>query len=195
MYVSDIEARAAAVRVEEQLASLESVNEPGARVVRAAALDAIGSLLELYGAGLARILTIIVDRTDPAIASALNKEFARDEVVGHLLLVHGLHPDPVDERVGRAIARLGDERGNKKGQVEVVAVTETVATLRVIDAGEGCHSTAPELQRLAEEAVLAAAPELSRVDVEIISAEDPVVLVPLQHHHSDNMSFSAEARA
>jgi Fe-S cluster biogenesis protein NfuA len=179
--------------VEDQLASLESVSDPGARVVRLAALDAVASLVELYGAGLNRILGIVARASDPAVAAALNAEFARDEVVSQLLLIHDLHPDPVGVRVQRALDEVHESHRKKNGHVELVGMEFGEAKLRIVDAGQGCHSTGAELKRLAEEAILAAAPELARVDTIIATDAPPPTLIPLVHRHGGSASELVEA--
>ena len=194
MHVSDIEARAIATRVEDQLASLESVSDPSARVVSAAALDAVASLVELYGAGLDRIIGIVSRASDPAIVATLNAEFARDEVVGQLLLIHDLHPDPVSVRVERALQAVQEEHRKQSGRVELVAMADDKVQLRIVDAGQGCHSTAPELTRLAEEAVRAAAPEVGTVDTTVLSESPPEALIPLTHRRASPVSSAIEAR-
>ncbi|MGI8510960.1 MAG: NifU family protein [Gemmatimonadaceae bacterium] len=185
--MNDVEARALATRVEDQLAALDSALDPSARVVHSAAMDAVGSRVQLYGEGLARMLAIVARLSEPAVANTLAAEFTRDELVGHLLLVHDLHPEPVAVRVQRALDEMHEEHKKQDGRVELVELTATGARLRVVDAGSGCHSTGPELQRAAEAALRDAAPELMRIDTEIASVEAPAVLVPLVHRRMDTM--------
>jgi hypothetical protein len=59
---------------------LEEVDERGEELVQA--------LLDMYGEGLRRILA----RTDPAV-------LVEDELLSELLLLHDLHPVPLDARV------------------------------------------------------------------------------------------------
>ena len=75
--------------VEALLDRLEALADPAAREAATATVQA---LLALYGEGLGRI----VERVGPAQARAL----AEDELVAHLLLLHGLHP--VTRRAARA---------------------------------------------------------------------------------------------
>jgi hypothetical protein len=77
--------------VELQLAQLESLADPAAKE---AAFQAVQALMDLYGAGLARILDLA-----PDIAPKLTE----DELVAHLLLLHGLHPVDVRTRVESAL--------------------------------------------------------------------------------------------
>jgi hypothetical protein len=74
-------------RVSRVEAALEAVEAMPAQQ-RDRALDAIHELLELYGAGFARVLARL-EQPDSTVRPAA---LAEDELVGHLLMVHGLHP-------------------------------------------------------------------------------------------------------
>ena len=80
-----------------------------------------------------------------------------DELVGHLLLVHDLHPDPVEQRVRRA---LEDVRG-----ATVLEVREPQA--RVAVSAQGCGGPSEEqLTQTVRDAVAWAAPEIEKVEIE-----------------------------
>ena len=78
------EARERVARVEALLDDLEALADPAARET---ALELVQALLELYGEGLARIVAPSQSATTAAGAA-----LAGDELVSHLLLLHGLHP-------------------------------------------------------------------------------------------------------
>jgi hypothetical protein len=71
-------------RVEELLAQLETYRDAPAGAV---AIQALRALVDLYGDALARVLALVAD-------AGLVPALAEDELLGHLLLVHDLHPDP-----------------------------------------------------------------------------------------------------
>ena len=73
------------------------------------AMEAVQALVEMYGEGLARI----VERVDPTV-------FLDDELVAHLLVLHDLHPIPLEERV----------RGVLPDGVELVSIENGVVRLR-----------------------------------------------------------------
>lgn len=140
------EAREHVARTEELLSALDGLTDSAARE---SALDALHALAGMYGEALARVM----DLTDEATASAV----AADELVGHLLLVHELHPESAGQRVRRA---LEDMRG-----VTVLAADETEVRVRL--APQGCGSPpAEELERTVRDAVACAAPEVGRVETE-----------------------------
>src|SRR3954467_3663183 len=85
-------------RVQELLGSLDEVADP---VVQARVQELIGTVLELYGAGLERILGIVDDAGDSALP--IRTALLDDGVVASLLLIHGLYPVPLEERITQAL--------------------------------------------------------------------------------------------
>src|SRR3954454_21928235 len=91
---------AARERVARVDALLEGVEGAIGAVPVGTALAPVQALLDLYGEGLARVVGHVAARdTDASLATA----FAGDELVSHLLLLHGLHPEPLDARVRGAL--------------------------------------------------------------------------------------------
>lgn len=154
---SEREAREHVARTEELLSSLDGITDTAAREQ---ALDALHALAEMYGECLARTM----DRVDGATRSAV----ADDELVGHLLLVHGLHPETAGKRVRRALEEV---RG-----VTVLSADE--AEVRVRIAPQGCGAPSPEqLARTVRDTVAWAAPEVSRVETEDAGPESALIPV------------------
>ncbi len=103
----DEEAREHVARTEALLARIEELPDNAAR---AQAVQTLQAMTALYGECLARVMT----HADDALSGTL----AADELVGQLLLVHDLHPDPVRTRVERALADLqgvGSGRDRRAG--------------------------------------------------------------------------------
>lgn len=142
-------------RVEAALEALESLPDPAAAD---AGLGAVQALLELYGEGLGRVLAHV----DSDALTAL----AEDELVAHLLLLHGLHPEPVQARVARGLDEVRPFLASHGGGVELVEVADGVARLRLEGTCDGCPASAATLTHAVEEAVHRAAPEIERVEAE-----------------------------
>jgi Fe-S cluster biogenesis protein NfuA len=156
--VTDAEAREQAERLEGLLARLEEL-PPAARDT---ATEAAATLLGLYGEALARIAARV-----PADA------LTGDELVAHLLLVHGLHPVPVERRVEGALEEVRPYLRSHGGEVELLAVRDGVVRLRLRGSCSGCPASRTTLELAVDEAVRRAAPE-----VEAIEAEDGEPAVP-----------------
>lgn len=149
------EARALPARIESLLDELAGAD----RAVADRAAELVQSLLSLYGAGLERITGILDDRQVRAIAA--------DDLVGNLLVLHGLHPDDVDTRIGRALDRVRVYLGSHAGDVEYLGVdADGTAHLRLRGSCEGCPSSSVTVRTAIETAVLEAAPEVERLDVQ-----------------------------
>src|SRR4051812_21769685 len=86
-------------RVETLVGEIEGLSDPTARAVTQ---ELLGTLLELHGEGLARVLARLDG--EGATGHALIGDLAADELVSSLLLLHGLHPDDLPTRVRRAVA-------------------------------------------------------------------------------------------
>ncbi|MFR9793177.1 NifU family protein [Streptomyces sp. MB22_4] len=148
-----VEARLA--RLDEVLAGLE--NTPGP------ALEAVRLLTEVYGEALARVL----DGADERLGARLSG----DELVGHLMVLHGVHPRPPADRAARAVELLRPAVRERGGDLEWAGIEGEVARVR-LDSGSsggcggGCGGGSADIAAAVREAVLAVAPELT--DVEIV---------------------------
>ncbi len=141
-------------------------------MVRDRAEELVRLVVELYGAGLQRVLEVAQEAgalTDPVLAA-----LADDELVASLLLVHGLHPYGVEDRVELALTKVRPYLGSHGGDVELLGITdEGVVQLRMKGSCDGCPSSAVTLKLAVETAIEAAAPEIARIEVEPASASVP----------------------
>jgi Fe-S cluster biogenesis protein NfuA/nitrite reductase/ring-hydroxylating ferredoxin subunit len=156
-------------RVEALIEQVESLPD---RVAREAAMEMVQALLDLYGEGLARMLAALDDGTRRALAE--------DELVAHLLLLHDLHPVPIEERVHGALEEVRPYLDSHGGGVELVAVEEDVVRLRLHGSCDGCPSSTMTLKLAIEDAIQKAAPDVVAVEAEGVSApaapESPTLL-------------------
>ncbi|MGK9465160.1 NifU family protein (plasmid) [Streptomyces sp. G6] len=166
--LGDGEVGARIAHIDELLEKVESAPGPTAR----AAVDAVRALTEVYGEALARVL----DHPDTALAERL----AEDELLGHLLVLHDIHPEPPARRAARAVERLRPAVQERGGDVELIDVDERTARIRLETpgCGSGCGSSSTDVEEAVREAVLAAAPELTAV--EPVPEADAGAFVPLE---------------
>jgi CII-binding regulator of phage lambda lysogenization HflD len=115
-------------------------------------------LMQLYGAGLSRVVEVIRVEGQPDLVEQL----AGDKLVASLLLLHGLHPIPAETRLQRALQRL--ERRLESQRVLLVQLRDGVAHIRVEHQGAGDPSAG--LADMIERAAMEAAPELEGVQIE-----------------------------
>ncbi|AZQ38446.1 hypothetical protein EJ357_37460 [Streptomyces cyaneochromogenes] len=142
-------------RVEEVLDRLTANGDPA---VAAAAEELVRSLMDYYGSGLARALHLLSAAPGDPLARLLG-----DELVASLLVLHDLHPEDRDTRIGRALDSV------REHDLDVVGFDEDsgTLTLRAAAAGGGCGCGSGAGAREAAQAALACfAPEVRAVEVE-----------------------------
>lgn len=154
-------------RIDELLGRLEQI--PG--TTAETALDAVAMLADVYGEALARVMGYASGNT--AITGAI----AGDELISHLLVLHGLHPDPVEQRVSRALAQIRPYLHG--GDAALESISGGVARVRV-PGSCGCSSSPQAVRDAVRDAVLAAAPELSGVEPLTGSAGRAAAFVPAE---------------
>jgi Fe-S cluster biogenesis protein NfuA len=168
--MSSQDAQEAGERVEALLAELRSRAGPQAA---ATAEELVGCLVELYGAGLARIVAILGADTDAG--PRLLPQLVADPLVESLLLVHDLHPLDTSTRVRRAVEEVLPQLGAHAGDVEYLGLDDT-GVLRLRLEQRGC--SAATVRDVIAKAVAAAAPEAAGVDIDLV--EPPAELPLLQ---------------
>jgi Fe-S cluster biogenesis protein NfuA/nitrite reductase/ring-hydroxylating ferredoxin subunit len=156
-------------RVQELTAQLEEVHDFQARAV---ADELVASVIQLYGEGLERIMAALDD------APAVRDRLVEDGVVASLLLIHGLYPVSLEERVLEALERVRPYMESHGGDVELVEIVDGVARMKLVGHCEGCPASEATLELAIKKALEDTAPDLDGLDVEGVSQpkfELPVV--------------------
>lgn len=152
-------------RIEGLLEEIESFPDPE---VREKATELVAGLLDLYGEALARI----IERVNGADA------LCDDELVSQLLILHGLHPVPLETRLHAALDDVRPYLESHGGDVELVGIEDGVARLRLEGSCNGCPSSAVTLELAIEEAIYKRAPDVAGIDAQ--GAERPPQLLQIQ---------------
>ena len=148
--------------VGDRIESLLDAASAHGTVARERAEALVGEVVELYGAGLRRIVEGLDDVTLARLA--------QDDLVASLLLVHGLHPHDVRTRVAAGLDSVRPYLGSHGGDVRLLDITaEGVVQLELTGSCRSCPSSAVTLELAVEDAVRAAAPEISAI--EVVAAE------------------------
>ncbi len=151
-------------RIEELLGSLSAASGPAA----GAAEELVRLLVGLYGDGLGHIVAALRDEGE--VGRAMLGRLTDDPLVESLLLLHGLHPLDVDSRIQRALDRVRPYLGSHAGGVQYLGVSDGVARLRLEGTCHGCPSSTVTVRLAIEGAVQDAAPEVTEVVVEGMTA-------------------------
>jgi hypothetical protein len=127
--------------------------------VRELAQEAVRLLLQLYGVGLAHVIEIV--GSDEANA------LAKDRLVSSLLLLHGVHPVPVEARVQEALRRV--ERSLDGAHLTVRDVTGDAARIHVNLNGGSAPAAA--VHAMIDRAISEEAPDIREVLIEGLPGE------------------------
>lgn len=123
--------------------------------------ELVQSLLDLHAAGLARFVELVLRSGEPG--QAIINSLVRDELVQPLLILYGLHPLSLNERVHQAVEKVGPSLAVHGAAAEVLAVTSEVVTLQVQRNGHGV--SVDTLRQVLEDAVREAAPDVTEIEI------------------------------
>ncbi|MEO3757484.1 NifU family protein [Mycobacterium sp. B14F4] len=155
----------------DRIQTLLDASGAGGAVARERAEQLVGEVTDLYGAALERMMDV-ASAADPELA----ERFAADPLVASLLLVHGLHPHSVEQRVIEALDSVRPYLGSHGGDVSLLSVADGVVRLQFQGSCRSCPSSSVTLELAVQDAIHAAAPEIC--DIELVAAEpDPSAAV------------------
>jgi Fe-S cluster biogenesis protein NfuA len=146
-------------RIESLIRKAESAADPE---IRDAVRQLVEGLLDYHGAAFARTMEIVRQQAPHELVAQL----CADELVASALLLYDLHPDDVQTRIERALEDVRPYLASHGGNVSLIGVDRNGVRLRMQGSCHGCPSSTATLKNLIEEAVFAAAPEVSSVELE-----------------------------
>ncbi len=166
-------------RIEQLIVDSEQAADP---LVHEKTKELLQTLLDLHSAGLARLIEIVSRAGESGQAMAY--AFTQDELVNPLLLLYGLHPLSMEERVRQAVEKVRPSLGVHGVTAEILSVDRDRVTLAVHynGNGKGQGSFATSVKQALEEGLCEAAPELSVVEIRGLEEETdlpPSSFIPL----------------
>src|ERR1700738_1798324 len=165
----------------DRIQTLLDASAGSGTVVRERTEQLAAELTDLYGAALERMVAIVAES-----APELVGQFAADELVASLMLVHGLHPHGVERRLEDALDSVRPYLGSHGGDVTLLEVADSqdgpVVRLQFAGSCKSCPSSAVTLELAVEDAVRAAAPEISSIEVVTPEAgvAKPATVIPAE---------------
>lgn len=154
--------------------SVEQVNAIVDETARAIALDLMQSLMDLHGTAIARMVELL--NSSDAGRTALEK-LGSDPLVCGLLVLYGVHPSSLEERVKTAIERLGLQLQKQSASAEFIGINDAVVRVKIESTGQGRGASVDSIRQTVEEAIRELAPEVVEVIAESIAT--PPDFVPL----------------
>jgi hypothetical protein len=154
--------------IETVIRQIEAAGDPN---VRTAARELVQLVMELHGSGLERILEIL--RSKGEAGDSTLESLGRDDMVSSLLVLYGLHPLSIDERVKEALEKVNRQIRARSATVELLSLTDGALHLNLKANGHG-----PALKEIIEGAIYQAAPDITSLTID--GAEDKQGFVPLE---------------
>ncbi|HEY6805561.1 MAG TPA: NifU family protein [Pyrinomonadaceae bacterium] len=148
-------------QIEGLVKTIEELPDPAAR---ASAISLVQALMEFHGDALDRLMEIVAG--SGAEGYEMFDRFSADEKVSSLLLLYGLHPQPLETRVVQALDKVRPYLDSHGGNVELIGVTEGVVRLRLSGSCKTCPSSTQTLKSTIEESILAVAPDVVSIETE-----------------------------
>lgn len=172
---SDARWRTAGDRIQTLLDSCAA----GGAAAQERARELVREVVGLYGAGLERIMLLAREGPWDGPGPGLAERLATDDLVASLLLVHGLHPHDLHRRVSDALDRVRPYLGSHGGDVDLLEITDDgVVRLAFAGSCKSCPSSAVTLELAVQDAVCAAAPEVS--SIEVVPADAGAGVIPAE---------------
>ena len=158
-------------RVQELTGRLEDLEAGDCREL---AEELTGAIVQMYGAGLERIMELIEDEET-------RDRLAADELVAGLLMIHDLYPVPLEERVTQALDSVRPYMESHGGNIELLGFEDGVVKLRLEGSCKSCRASSSTLELAVRQALQEAAPDLLGMDVEgvVEETDDEVTGIPL----------------
>ncbi len=172
-------------RIESLVEEIEDVGDPA---LQAHLRELLQMLLDLHGTALSRVL----EDAYRVCGQDFIDRLAEDELIGSVLLLHGLHPVSAAGRVVDALEGVKPYLASHGGNVELVDLTaDGTVVLRLEGSCDGCPSSEATLKYTIEEAIYAAAPDVRTIEIDRSNGEDEVAedFIPMAQVQWDDCPF------
>jgi Fe-S cluster biogenesis protein NfuA/nitrite reductase/ring-hydroxylating ferredoxin subunit len=161
-------------RVQELQTLLDGCEQSAARDL---AEELMATVLQLYGSGLERIIDGILAAGPEGVRIA--GRLADDPLIATLLLIHDLHPIPLEERVQHALDSVRPYMDSHGGNVELLSLQEGVARIRLQGSCSDCSASSVTLELAIKQALEDAAPDLEGLEVEGVAPQIGGLALPM----------------
>jgi Fe-S cluster biogenesis protein NfuA len=144
---------------------------------KAAGKEMVQLLMDVHGRGLERMMEIVFASGSESggesgeTGQKTIDKFGQDSIVGSLLLLYSLHPDDLETRVHKALARMRPRLRKLAYSVELVSIREDVVQVRLATSGHSCGSSTQDLRAIVEDGVCEFAPDVT--SIMILGLDEP----------------------
>jgi Fe-S cluster biogenesis protein NfuA/nitrite reductase/ring-hydroxylating ferredoxin subunit len=156
----------------ERVQGLQAQLESSARSVpRELAEELLSAVVQMYGAGLERIVDSLLAAGGEG--ERLAASLPDDPLVATLLLIHDLHPVPLEQRVQQALDSVRPYMESHGGNVELLSLENGVARIHLRGSCSDCSASSVTLELAIKQALEEAAPDLEGLEVAGMNAGGP----------------------
>lgn len=162
-------------RIGALIDEIESIADP---VARASTRQLVQLVMEFHGLALNRTLEILADSGEPGMK--LMDQLGRDPMVSGLLVLYGLHPDPWEKRVQKAVEQLEAKLRRDGASIELLGMQDGAVHIRITPGAHACGSTSKALKTTVEDAIYEAAPDITALTLEGLDGQPANGFVALE---------------
>ena len=153
-------------RVQELQDRLDSVSDSTTRNL---AEEVVSAVVQMYGAGLERILQRLLAGGE--VGEQIAVSLTDDPFLATLLLIHDLHPVPLEARVQDALDSVRPYMESHGGNVELLSLENGIARIHLRGSCSDCSASAVTLELAIKQALEQAAPDLEGLEVEGVAPQ------------------------
>jgi Fe-S cluster biogenesis protein NfuA/nitrite reductase/ring-hydroxylating ferredoxin subunit len=155
----------------------EKLDSSGEARTRELADELVSAVVQMYGAGLERIMDGLFEAGEGGERFALS--LADDPFVSTLLLIHDLHPVPLSDRVQAALDSVRPYMESHGGDVELLSLEAGVARISMQGSCSDCSASTVTLELAIKQALEEAAPDLGGLEVEGVEPQLTGLALPM----------------
>ena len=153
-------------RVQELQEALDGTEDTATRGL---AEELVSAVVQMYGAGLERIVGGLRDAGEEGLRIAF--ALSDDQLVATLLLIHDLHPVPLADRVQAALDSVRPYMESHGGNVELLSLEDGIARIHLRGSCSDCAASSVTLELAIKQALEDAAPDLIGLEVEGVAPQ------------------------
>ena len=179
--------------IEHLIRQIEAAGDPN---MRTAARELVQLVMELHGAGLERTIEIL--RSSGEAGQSILDRLGREDMVSSVLVLYGLHPVGIEERINQAIEKANRQMRSRGATVELIGMEYGAVHLNLKANGHG-----PALKEVVEAAIYQEAPDIVSLVIDGAEEKQGFVLIetllgglsapqPAVNGHSSRTSGSVE---
>ena len=153
---------------------------------RSTALELLQSIMDLQGAVMSRMIELLSEHGQAGTTSLA--KLGSDPLICGQLVLYGIHPVSMADRVTRAIEKLRPQLHKQGASVDVLGVSEGSVRVKIQTGGNG-HGSSEKLKDAVQQAILEAAPEVVQIVTEGVTSPGFIPVNMIQQASKEENSY------